>query len=423
MIKKIPNILKTDNNLLKFSSIIFIATILGGGINYFFQIYVGRALGPEGYGEFSALISLLYITSVPAGTISTTIVLFTSEFRANSEFGKIKYLLIYSIKKLLLFGIAGFILIWIASGVIASFLNIDSNIPILFIGLIFVISAVYPIVTGALQGLQKFIHAGINSILAAIVKLISGILLVYIGLGVNGAMLSLFISPLIAFLLALIPLRYILMEKSVKTPNMKILHYSLPVFITILIITLISNIDVMIVKHYFNANDAGYYSAASLISKIIFFVTGSIATVMLPNVSELHIKKENTLRILKNCLGYTFFLSTIAVFFYWVAPDFVVSLLFGREYAVATRIIGILGISMMFFSLSYMIIIYNIAIKNFRFIYMTTAILILEIILMSIFHENLYVVAKILAALFILLFAGLLIEVFGNPLKSTKKDI
>ncbi len=415
--------LKTDNNLLKYSSIIFMATIFGGVLNYLFQLYVGRALGPEGYGEFSALVSLLYITSVPASTISTTIAFFTSEFRAKSEFGKIKYLFIYSIKKLLIFGFAGFVLIWIASGAIASYLNLPSYIPVLIIGMIFIISVIYPIATGSLQGLQKFTHAGINGIIGSIFKLISGILLVYAGLDVNGAILSLFIAPLFAFLFALIPLRFIFKEVSIKTQNMEILRYSLPVLITILLITLISNIDVMLVKHYFDPADAGYYSAASLISKIIFFVTGSIATVMLPKVSEIHQKRENTLDILKNCLIYTFLISLLAVSVYWIAPTFVVSLLFGREYVETTRIIGTLGIAMMFFSLSYMIIIYNMAIKNFRFLYITMVILLLEIILLSVFHETLDIVVRTLAALFIFLFAGLVIGIKGVPLKSTKKDI
>ena len=179
----------------------------------------------------------------------------------------------------------------------------------------------------------------------------------------------------------------------------------------------------MIVKHYFNATDAGYYSAASLISKIIFFATGSIATVMLPKVSELNLKKENTRSVLKNCLGYTFFVSLVAVFVYWMAPDLVVGMLFGREYEETTRVIGILGLAMMFFSLSYIIIIYNMAVKNFRFIYVTTAILLFEIILLSVFHETLFAVTKILAILFMMLFAGLVIGVTGNPLKPTKKFI
>lgn len=414
MIKKTTNILKTDNNLLKHSSIIFIATVISGVFGYLFQLYVGRALGPEGYGEFSALVSILIITSVPASTIITTVALFTSEYKAKAEYGKIKHLLVYSLNKLFIFGLIGFLLISLASGVIASFLKIPDTIPIFIIGLIFLVSAIYPLTTGALQGLQNFTQAGLNGIIGAAFKLAFSMVFIYIGWGVSGAMLALFVSTLLAFLLALVPLRFILKEASIKIQNRDILQYSLPVFVTSLIITLISNIDVVLVKHYFSATEAGYYSAASLISKVIFFVTAPIATVMFPKVSELHIKKEITINVLKNCLAYTCLLSLIAVIAYWAVPNFVVGMLFGQEYAEAIRIIGIFGIALMFFSLSYILIIYNMAIKNFSFLYITTAILLLEVSLLSIFHESLFTVVKILAILFIMLFIGLGIIAFGK---------
>lgn len=419
MNKTMPDIaLKTENNLLKHSGIIFTAAVIGGVFSYLFQLYVGRALGPEGYGEFSALISLLYITSVPAATIITTIALFTSEYKAKTEYGKIKYLLIYSVKKLIVFGLMGFLLIALASGAIASFLNISSTLPILIIGLIFIISAIYPIAIGALQGLQNFTQAGLNGVLGAAFKLTFGVAFVYIGWGVNGAILTLLVSPFLAFLLALIPLRFILKETSVKTQNREILHYSLPVFITLALIAVISNIDVVLVKHYFSAAEAGYYSAASLLSKIIFFITGSIATVMFPKVSELKIKKEKTFEVLKSCLAYTGLLSLLAVFTYWTAPAFVVGMLFGREYSEATNIIGMFGTAVMFFSFAYIIIMYNMAVKNFKFLYITTAALLLEILFLSIFHDTLLTVVKILAILFMLLFVAMGIDVLEKSSKS-----
>lgn len=402
-------ILKSD--LLRHGSIILTATIIGGAFSYLFQLYMGRALSPEGYGEFSALVSLLYITSVPAGTIVTTIALFISEYKAKAEYGKIKYLIIDSIKKLFIAGLLGFFLIGIISGTISSFLNIRSNIPVLIIGLIFLISAIYPIATGALQGLQNFTQAGLNGIFAAIFKLVSGILFVYLGWGVNGAILALLVSPFLAFLLALIPLRHIFKMQAIKTQNREVLQYSLPVLITLLLITLISNIDVVLVKHYFSAADAGYYSAASLLSKILFFVTGSIAMVMFPKVSELHIKKERTTGVLKNSLAYTVLLTAPAAFIYWSFPTFVVGMLFGREYAEATTIIGIFGVALMFFSLAYIIITYNMAVKNFRFLYVTAAILLLEILFLGMFHETLLTAVRILAVLFMILFAGVAIGV------------
>lgn len=415
--------LKIDKKLLRQSGIIFTATVISGIFTTFFQLYIGRALGPSDYGEFSALTSLLIITSVPASTIATTIAFFISEYNAKAEFGKIKYLLIYSVKKLLIFGLIGFFLIAFASGAIASFLNITSIIPILIIGMIFIVSVIHPITTGALQGLQNFTQAGFNGFLAAASKLIFGILFVYIGWDLNGAILALLASPILAFLVALIPLRVILKEVSIKTHNREVFQYSIPIFITTLIITLILNIDIMLVKHYFSASEAGYYSAASLLSKIIFFITTSIAIVMFPKISELHTKKEKTISVLKNCLAYTGLFSLLGVFIYWIAPTFVVNMLFGSEYGGTINIIGMFAVALMFFSLSYIIIIYNMAIKNFKFIYVITAGLLFEILLLSMFHETLLTVVKILAILSLLLFVAMAIDVLDESVRSKQDQL
>ncbi len=88
------------NELLKHSSILFSASIIAGFLNYFFQVLVGRMLGPSDYGVYSSLVALLYIMSVPSSTIQTSISKLVSEY--NPEYEKIKYLLIHAFRKLTL---------------------------------------------------------------------------------------------------------------------------------------------------------------------------------------------------------------------------------------------------------------------------------------------------------------------------------
>ena len=52
------------------------------------------------------------------------------------------------------------------------------------------------------------------------------------------------------------------------------------------------NIDVILVKHYFSADEAGHYAALSQLGKIIIFGTGAIASVMFPLVVERFEKHE-----------------------------------------------------------------------------------------------------------------------------------
>mgnify|MGYP003565942060 CR=1 FL=1 len=57
------------DNLLKHSSIMFIATLIGSACNYLFQLYMGRALGPADYGVFGSLFAIFYILSVLSASI------------------------------------------------------------------------------------------------------------------------------------------------------------------------------------------------------------------------------------------------------------------------------------------------------------------------------------------------------------------
>ena len=92
MIKKLNKYLDGNEKLLKHSLIIFIAGLLAGFFNYIFQIYMGRALGPEQYGILGALFSIFYIESFAYTGIDTIITKFISEYKARKQFGKINSL-------------------------------------------------------------------------------------------------------------------------------------------------------------------------------------------------------------------------------------------------------------------------------------------------------------------------------------------
>jgi len=53
----------SGDDLLKHASIMFIASIIGGVCNYIYQLYMGRALGPEEYGIFGSLFAMDNSTS------------------------------------------------------------------------------------------------------------------------------------------------------------------------------------------------------------------------------------------------------------------------------------------------------------------------------------------------------------------------
>ena len=76
--------------------------------SYIYHLLMGRLLGPAGYGEFSSLLSILYIFTVPLIVGQTVLVKFISGFKAHGEIGQAKSLFINVTKLCILMSLMGF---------------------------------------------------------------------------------------------------------------------------------------------------------------------------------------------------------------------------------------------------------------------------------------------------------------------------
>ncbi len=72
-------------------------------------------------------------------------------------------------------------------------------------------------------------------------------------------------------------------------------------------VSLLSVADVLIIKHYFDAETTGLYSGIATIARIIFFVTASISGVLLPHI-KLTNRVEENLKTLRKAFGIIFVL-------------------------------------------------------------------------------------------------------------------
>ncbi|MFH1127401.1 MAG: oligosaccharide flippase family protein [archaeon] len=408
MPKRIIHKLKNDS-LLRDSAVLFSAGIIVNILNYAFQLYMGRSLGPADYGIFASIVSLLYIVSVPAGTINISIARFVSGFLGRKELGKAKYLFFKGLGKVTIFGAAGFAAISIISPYIASFLNIPAISPVVILGLVFFMSMIGPVANGTLQGLQRFRKLGAVQVANASAKLILGIALVSIGFGVNGALGSLALAGFFGFGLSVYFLRDILKKESARFDKNRLISYSYPVFISLFLINVMSNIDVILVKHYFTEAQAGHYAAAALIGKLVLFASGAVTGVMFAKVAELKAIGKPAKKMLYESMFYIFAISFAAVTVYFVAPHFVLSLLFGSSYIPAVPLIGLFGLAMGFFALANVLVQYNLAVKEKKFIWILAVAAVAEVAMIIMFHDSLMTVLKILTVTMALIFSSLLI--------------
>jgi len=377
------------DEFIRKSAVMFLASIIGNICNYLYQIYVGRAVGPEEYGTFGSLFAIIYFTVVFSNTIQSTGTWFISKLKAEDQINNIGTFIFSLIKRTFLMGISGFGIFYLASPWVANFLNLNSTSEVIILGTVIFLSFLLPATSSGLQGLQLFNSLALVNVLTYVPKLLFGVMLVDLGYGVSGALGAVTIGMGIAFLFSFIPLRSYIMDRSScgSRDFREIYIYSIPAILIMICLTVPSNLDVILAKHYFNSYDVGLYTAASVIGKMIFFLPWAISMVMFPKASELDAKGKNTLSLLNKSLIYSAFLSGPATIIFLLFPG-LVGIIFGPIYIEASAVTKIYVIMMFLVSLTSVIAQYCLAINSKRYSVLLVFFTVLEICLMVLAHDS-----------------------------------
>lgn len=376
------------DNLAKHGSIMLFASGLAFLFGYLFHSYMGRNLGPEEYGGLDSLLSVFYIFLIPISTIQAVVARFSSVYIGNNRPDCIKNLMFEGFKKLLAWGFIVLIFFSILSPITSNALKIHSVFPSILLGMATLLAFILPISRGVLQGVQNFNHLGLNISSEKIILFISGVGL--IGFGVTGAVISIVLSQLFVLLISFIPLHTFKPEKSKQ--NLKkavIVKYSIPVFISLSAIAIMSNIDMIFVKHYFDPVQAGGYAAIDTMGKILFFLSFNIANVIYPKSSILFVQKKDSAFLLRKGLLYMGAISSFTILIYAYFPEQLINMVFGAQYLSFKSLLALYSLVMSLMAFVVVIVHYNFSTTNFIHIRHLIFFTILEVMLLILFHNSL----------------------------------
>ncbi len=391
-----------DNLILFFSSLIF------SFLAYIFQFFMGRALGPIDYGVLSALFSLIYIFAVIVYIIQISISDFTTRFVVRKKFKKINYLLRATTSKLIFLAIIASILFLLISPMIQSFLKINSFTPFILLSLILVASLLLPIQRGALQGLQNFKGLGLNYMFEGFCRLFFGILLIYFGFGVNGAVGAIAIAYFLAYLVAFPFLKKYYKKYDEKFNIKEFGSFLIPVTISLFLLTLMYTVDIIFVRHFLSSLDAGYYAAIVLFGRMLLFAIIPICTVLFPKVTERHENNQPHLDLLMKTLALILLITIPGTIFFYFFSDLIVSILLGSIYISIAPYIALFALTMTIFSLVYALAHYFLSLHKTGFIYILALFTFIEIVSLILWHSSIlqviYTLLIVFSTQFIILF-------------------
>jgi O-antigen/teichoic acid export membrane protein len=368
--------------------------------NLLYHFFMVRSLSPADYGHLNTLVSLFTIISVPAGAVQTTVTKSFSSFNTQNQYHRAIQLFRHFLLLMSIIGLSFFLLISLGSPYISSFLQISSRGLIILFGVSLVFAMVIPVPWGGLQGLQKFGLLSLNLIINGGLKFALGGLFVFLGLGLFGAMGAIAVSYLITTFLSLIVLGVILLkEKGVAHqqifPREPLLSNISEIYRLIfsagwalLCFMTLTNIDLILVKHFFTPVEAGYYSIAQMVGKIVLFLPLPIVMVMFPKLSSLE-RQGKAHSILGKSLGIAGVLCGGAVLFSLFFPLHVVKILSGKVYPECSALVRMFSINMAIFSLNSILLYYHLSTPKRWFLYPLSFFTLIEFGLIILFHNTL----------------------------------
>lgn len=324
-----------NQDFLRHNITLFLSSMVLAVINYAYHPVLGRLLTVEEYGEAQTLISLFLNLGILAAVFMAVMNNVSAKYRETNP-GCILFFIKHFSAMSLRLGILVTLVLFLLSPYVQQFFHIRNIEPLWIlsaVGLTLFSNSIY---RGVLQGLHDFSGWSLNQILVASSKLFVAIALVLLGFSVSGAIMAFFVSEL----LGLIAARRRALNNSVfadakineKFDETKsvLMEYGLQIFLGSMGMMLLFTSDIFIVKRLFSETEAGLYSGIAAIAKIVFFVSGSVVTVLFPLSSGK--KQKQIISLFLSSIGLVLLLGGSVTLVFTLFPEQIVSLLIGDKY-------------------------------------------------------------------------------------------
>lgn len=404
--------------LISGSSVVFIGSLVANIFNYIFNYSLARwLLSPSDYGLVTSLTSIFVLFALFPGTLNSIFAKFSAKYYAKSNKEDLSNLIEHGLKLVMIIGIVVFGVLILLVPVTSSFLHIKDERLTFLIFLSVFIAILSSLPFGILQGRMRFYLISILNGIGPIIKIILGVALIFLGLSVFGAMIGIFLSILFPFLCALFfTLRHYESKKKIRrhldqsTFLKEFKLYSLKFFLASLGIAIISNTDIILVRHFFEPLVSGHYAALSLMGKAIFYLTSPIYFVFFPLIAYKKEKEEKILATLLLAGAIVFLFSVSLSFIYFIFPHFVLNIFFPtEEYKVLALFLGPFSLYILVFSLAFLLNNFFLSIGKTDVYKIDLFLAFLFILLVYFFHQTLYQIIGILFFVSFLLLSFLVI--------------
>ncbi len=386
--------------------IFMLSILLVNGGNYIYNLLLGRILGPTEFADAAILITFLLVLSF----VGMTFQIVTAKYAVLFKDEKLATFLRLITKYASFFGILfGAVIFFFHKELQLIFHTQTSSMFWIFalgLPLYFLMS----VNRGLYQGkdvLNKLSLTYQSEMISRLVITIAVVLLIpaipsSIAIAI-GIVIS-FVFGLFPFQKSIVKSTIVITEKLVETKSI-IIFFGLTAFYELTQI-IINNSDIILVKHYFDNEQAGLYASLALIGRVVYFVSWMFVMLLLPKVIQLKKDGKNTLPILLKYVGYIVILSTLIVTFTWLFPEFVVRLMFGEQYISISPLLWKYALATSIFAIANIFAYYFLSIGKYIPVIVSAFLGLTQIGLIMLYHNSLeqVVLMQVLTMVLLLVF-------------------
>jgi O-antigen/teichoic acid export membrane protein len=377
-------------------------TLLASVTNYGSSIVFSHLLTTAQYGDLTALLALTVIAAVPTGAAQTIVAERVAVFQAQGDVSRVRYLIRHATAHVLAIAIVIGLIYAACIPLVKSALGLETVGPALALAPLLVLSLFLPVAYGVLQGLERFVLLGAMMLVVACSRLAFGVPWTLAGGGAGGALFGQALGTMVALALTAWLIRDYLLRRGTGAASSGLRRMpdrrSLAAGGAFTAFALISNLDVLLAKLLLSPHAAGDYAALVTVEKIIIFLPGAVAVVMVPSAAKARLAEQSAAHVLRIAGLLVVVTALLAAIPAAVAPHLVLKLMFGQKYVGAAS--GVLPIvcAGTFLALLYLLVVYTVAVHDRRWVWLLIFGVGLQIISIGALHSTPVEVATVQAS-------------------------
>ena len=366
-------------------------------------IYAGRAIGPAEYADFSAGLAAVYLVGLAFSPVLPTVARVVTRFAARGDLGPVMAMRRDLLRWTL--GVSALVLVVAAALLVplARWLHFRSPFTLLLALGTALLYVVMNVDRGVLQGVFRFREYNLNIVLEAAVRAIGVVVFTRQTPSAAAAMAAWALGSLVAQIAMTMRLRAT-PSSAGATAWSEFRQLLRPMVLLMFAIAVFQNVDVIAVKRWFGAGDAGAYGAASTLVRGFGVLFVPLYVLAGPLLTRLHEERRSvfgpTLRL---AFGYLAF-AALPLLIVSIVPRQLIGALYGAAYLDGASVLAPLaGVTIVTYT-ALMLSQAQLTLGDTRFLLPFTALAVLQIVALAIFHASF---TQVLTALWVVQTAAL----------------